>query len=65
MAAGQPGVDWRGRPGAPTLSGRMPPAAPPAALVEGLTDFCTALLKAQQDFRRYPRNNPILARRLD
>ncbi len=34
-------------------------------LVEGLTDLCAALLKAQQDFRRYPRNNPLLGKRLD
>ena len=43
----------------------MTAAFPSPALVEGLTEFCAALLKAQQDFRRYPRNNPILARRLD
>jgi hypothetical protein len=43
----------------------MPVAPPPPALVEGLTDLCAALVKAQQDFRRYPRNNPLLARRLE
>ena len=34
-------------------------------VVEGLTDLCAALLRAQQDFRRYPRNNPLLGKRLD